>query len=134
VVVTAAVIVRDGRLLIARRRRGGSNGGRWELPGGKVEPGESVGSCLERELAEELGVAARSGEILCSARHLAGGVEIELVALRVLGYEGTPAALDHDEIAWASPREWGRYDFLEPDVALLECLRLRWEELAGEGV
>lgn len=130
VVVTAAVIVRDGRLLIARRKPGGPYGGRWELPGGKVEPGESLAACLERELGEELGLRARAGELICTSRGLAEGREIELHALRVRPVAGVPEARVHDRIAWAAPAEWRRYRFLEPDVELLECIRARWAEIA----
>lgn len=136
VVVTAAVIVRGGRLLIAQRGAGDPNAFRWELPGGKVADGESLAACMERELAEELGIVARAGEVLCATRHRAGGRIIELSAVHVLGFEGEPTAIEHAGLAWALPGEWRRYDFLEPDVALLECLRTRWEDLvrdAGRG-
>jgi (d)CTP diphosphatase len=128
--VAAAVIVRAGRLLIARRKTGDAAGRRWELPGGKAEEGESLAVCLERELAEELGVAARVGEVLCETRGLAGGRALVLSALRVHGISGEPEARVHDRLAWASPEEWPRYRFLEPDLVLLECIRSRWDELA----
>jgi 8-oxo-dGTP diphosphatase len=57
-IVTAAVIERDGRLLVARRLKGSHMAGCWEFPGGKCEPGEAPEACLARELLEELGVAA----------------------------------------------------------------------------
>lgn len=131
-VVTAAVIVRDGRLLVARRKVGDPNAGRWELPGGKVEGGESLAACLERELSEELGIVARAGEVLCATRRRVGGRILDLSALRVLGFAGEPTAIEHAELAWVPPGEWRRYDFLEPDLALLECLRGRWEDLVRE--
>jgi (d)CTP diphosphatase len=129
--VTAAVIVRDGRLLIARRGHGHRHAGRWELPGGKVKPGESLAACLERELAEELGIAARAGATLCSTRQCDQGLVIALSALAILGFQGEPEAREHEELAWAAPEDWWRYEFLAPDVELLQCLRLRWSEIAG---
>ena len=66
VVVAAAIIERDGRLLMARRLQGTHLEGLWEFPGGKIDPGESLEACLVRELAEELGVAATSSA--CAGR------------------------------------------------------------------
>ncbi len=127
--VTAAVIVRDGALLIARRAAGDRFGGRWELPGGKVEDGESLASCLARELAEELGIEADIGEELAAVRHSYGGRTIELHALRVRSFRGALVASAHDELRWAAPAEWGSRDFLEADRPVLEMLRKRWQEL-----
>ncbi len=129
VVVTAAVIIRDGTLLIARRAAGESFGGRWELPGGKVEDGESLAACLARELGEELGVEADVGKELGIVRHSYGRGGIELHALLVSALRGGLQPSAHDELCWAAPAEWGRYDFLEADRPLLEMLRQRWQEL-----
>ncbi|HAK44799.1 MAG TPA: 8-oxo-dGTP diphosphatase MutT [Spirochaeta sp.] len=63
-VVAAAIIIRNGRVLICRRAPGEKLAGFWEFPGGKVEPGESLQECLERELREELDVEVRAGEII----------------------------------------------------------------------
>ena len=69
IVVTAAVIERDGRLLVTRRLKGTHLEGYWEFPGGKCEPGESLVACLRRELREELAIDARVGEKLLSTTH-----------------------------------------------------------------
>ncbi len=127
--VTAAVIIRDGKLLIAQRAAGDRFGGRWELPGGKVEPGETLAGCLARELAEELGVDAEVGEELGSVGHSYGDHTIELHALRVRAMRGEIRRAAHDEVRWAAPAEWNRYDFLEADRPLLEILRRQWQDL-----
>ncbi len=64
--VTAAVIEEDGRILIAKRKKGDRSEGRWEFPGGKVEPGESPEESLKRELREELGIDVAVEERLCA--------------------------------------------------------------------
>lgn len=65
--VTAAVIEKDGRVLIAQRKTGDALAGKWEFPGGKLEPGETPEACLRRELREEFGVETEIGDFICSS-------------------------------------------------------------------
>ena len=65
--VAAAIAIEGGKVLVTRRAAGQSLAGFWEFPGGKVEPGEDVQSCIVRELHEELGVASTAGEIIDSS-------------------------------------------------------------------
>lgn len=69
IVVLAAIIERDGRLLVTRRLEGTHLAGLWEFPGGKCEPDESHDTCLAREIAEELGVDATVGDELLTTEH-----------------------------------------------------------------
>jgi 8-oxo-dGTP diphosphatase len=69
IVVTAAVIERDGRLLVTRRLKGTHLEGHWEFPGGKCDPGETLQACLVRELWEELAVDAIIGDEILSTSH-----------------------------------------------------------------
>ena len=78
IVVTAAVIARDGRVLVTRRLKGTHLEGFWEFPGGKCEPGESLEACLRRELHEELGVDAIIGGELLSTTHAYPERKVEL--------------------------------------------------------
>jgi 8-oxo-dGTP pyrophosphatase MutT (NUDIX family) len=98
-VVTCALIVEDGRLLLARR----ADTGLWELPGGKVEPGEGLAACLEREIAEELGCRAVVGEPFAVAKEEGRGLELHCFRCRLAG--GRPRALEHRELAWVRPEE-----------------------------
>ncbi|MDR1059439.1 MAG: NUDIX domain-containing protein, partial [Treponema sp.] len=82
-VSVAGVAIEGGRLFIARRKEGGDLGGRWEFPGGKVEPGEGDGEALVREYQEELGVPIEVGPFLSSASFTHRGKEYALHAYRV---------------------------------------------------
>ena len=78
VVVAAAVVERDGRILVTRRPAGVHLEGHWEFPGGKCAPGETLGQCLVRELREELDADAAVGDELLSTTHDYGDRRIEL--------------------------------------------------------
>jgi 8-oxo-dGTP diphosphatase len=116
-VVVGAAIVRDGRVLAARRTSPPSAAGRWEFPGGKVEPGESDAESLVREVAEELGLA------ITLTRWLTGEAEIgETHVLRVAVASsdgGEPVPTEHDEVRWLAAGELDEVDWLEPDRPFL---------------
>jgi 8-oxo-dGTP diphosphatase len=120
--VVAAAIVRGGRLLAARRSAPPALAGGWELPGGKVEAGESEQAALVRECREELGVSigveARIGpSVVIDDR-------FELHTWRVRLLSGEPAALqDHDELRWIGPGTLDELPWLPADVSLLPALR-----------
>ena len=87
IVVTAAVIERDGRFLVTRRQHGVHLEGCWEFPGGKCEPGEPLAACLSRELREELDVDARVGDEVFTVTHTypERRVELHFFASELLG-------------------------------------------------
>ncbi len=120
--VTAALIVEGGRILLARRKPGKHMGGRWELPGGKIEPGESPEQSLARELAEELAIEARVCEFLCGAPFDRDGVRLELLVYRVERLAGEPQLLEHEEIRWVAPRDIKGYDLADSDRSAMERL------------
>jgi mutator protein MutT len=98
--VVAAVIERDGKLLVCERPAHKRHGGLWEFPGGKVEPGETDTDAIIREIAEELGVHVVEvwpAELSTSE----AGSEFEIVFLPVT-IEGEPRALEHNALMWAS--------------------------------
>jgi len=120
--VTAAVITENGKVLLARRKPGGAMGGRWEFPGGKIEPGETPEQSLERELREELAISARIGEFLLSTSYEGDGVSLELLVYRAERIRGEPALIEHDEISWVSPRDLAGYDLADSDRKVVEEL------------
>ena len=100
--VTCAVMIRDGRVLLARRSQGQKNAGLWEFPGGKVEKGETDAECLAREIREEFGVGGSVGAHVCDSHcvYEEYGFEITLCA-----YLFTPESEQfdlqvHDAIDW----------------------------------
>lgn len=120
--VTAALIEREGKILVARRRPGLRSGGLWEFPGGKLEPGEEPEKGLERELEEELSVRTRVGPLVCSIPFRNRGLSIELLVYRVELLSGEPRLLDHDEIRWVEPCEMEEAAFSEPDRPVVRLL------------
>jgi 8-oxo-dGTP diphosphatase len=120
--VTAAILVAEGKVLIARRRPDASQPGLWEFPGGKLEAGESPEECLRRELREELAVEIGVDGPFAESIHPQGGRTIRLLAYRVRLLGGTPRPLEHAEIAWVAPGELERYDFLPADRPLARRL------------
>lgn len=121
VVVTAAVIERDGRLLVARRLEGSHMGGRWEFPGGKCEPGETARACLARELAEELGVDAVVHEEIYRTTHAYDDRTLDLRFFRC-DLAGEPRPLLGQEIRWVERRELPTLEFPPADRELVARL------------
>jgi len=116
--VTAAIIVRDGRVLIAQRPLGGRHPGEWEFPGGKIESGESPQQCLARELDEELGVTVKVGEHLASVRYSYPDLELDLLAFSAEITGGTVRDIECSAHAWVDPRTLESCDLLPPDRVL----------------
>ncbi|MEV0370390.1 (deoxy)nucleoside triphosphate pyrophosphohydrolase [Streptomyces sp. NPDC050636] len=122
VVVGGAVLDR-GRLLAARRSAPPALAGRWELPGGKVEDGETPEQALVRELREELGVEAGALERIPGEWVLRPGYVLRVWTARLVS--GVPRPLqDHDELRWLLPEEEQQVDWLDQDrPAVAEVMR-----------
>jgi 8-oxo-dGTP diphosphatase len=123
--VVAAVIERQGRILICQRKPGGRHALKWEFPGGKVEPGEDSRSALARELREELQVEALIGPLLHTQTVLyPGDSPIHLQFFRVAKFSGEPVNLQFQQILWEHPHNLPGYDFLEGDIEFVRKLAL----------
>jgi len=118
--VVAAVIERDGRILIAQRKRTGQHPLKWEFPGGKVEPHETPEAAMVRELEEELGIRVQVGAEICRYEfQYPGNWPFLLMFYRVAEFSGEPKNLDFEKIVWAPRQRLGDYDFLEGDAEFL---------------
>jgi len=120
--VTAAIIEEEGRVFVARRGPGRHLEGRWEFPGGKVEPGETPEQALARELAEELGIVGEVGEFLCSAIYEGTEPPLELLAYRVRRGPGAIELREHTEARWVAPAELAGMDLPPSDRLVVERL------------
>jgi 8-oxo-dGTP diphosphatase len=121
--VTAAVIERDGKVLVARRGPGQRFAGLWEFPGGKLEEGEDPVRCLERELREELGIRARVGRFLCAVPYRSPALALDLLVYRADQVAGRLRPVDHDDVRWLDPAEMDEAAFTEPDRPVIRMLR-----------
>ncbi|UQA93303.1 (deoxy)nucleoside triphosphate pyrophosphohydrolase [Streptomyces halobius] len=129
VVVGGAVLDR-GRLLAARRSAPPALAGRWELPGGKVEDGETPERALVRELREELGVEAGDLTPVPGEWELRPGYVLRVWTARLLS--GAPRPLqDHDELRWLLPEEEQEVDWLDQDRPAVALVMRRLAESAG---
>ena len=121
--VVAAVIEREGLVLICQRKGGGRHALKWEFPGGKVEPGEDPRGALARELSEELGIDARvSGDP--EIHEVRYGTEplIRLHFYRVTEFQGEPQNLQFERIVWERKAKLAEYDFLAGDIEFVRRL------------
>jgi len=121
--VVAALIWREGRILIGQRTRHQPMPLKWEFPGGKIEEGEQPRDALRRELDEELGIAADIGDEVVRILHeYPNGNAVELRFFDVRSYTGELENRIFREILWAIPAELPSYDFLEADLTLVKDL------------
>jgi 8-oxo-dGTP diphosphatase len=121
IVVTAAVIERDGRFLVTRRPRGSHLEGCWEFAGGKCDPGEALDTCLEREIAEELDARVRVGGEIYSVTHAYPEriVELHFFTCEI---DGEPRAMLGQEMQWVERERLSDLEFPPADAELIAIL------------
>ncbi len=125
--VVAGLILDDaGRLLACKRPEGKHLGGKWEFPGGKLEPGEDPAAALVRELEEELGIVVVPGEPLTPIVWDYGRGPIRLHPLLCRIASGVPHPHEHSEIRWCEAGKLGALDWAEADLPILA----EWQGLA----
>jgi len=120
--VSAALIFREGRILITQRHMDAHLGGLWEFPGGKREPDETFEQCLVREIREELGVEISVGELFESVTHAYPEKTVHLKFFVCRLKRGEPQTLGCAAFKWISAAELAHYPFPAADAKLLKKL------------
>jgi 8-oxo-dGTP diphosphatase len=121
--VAAALIVRDGEVLIGQRRPDQPMASLWEFPGGKIEPGETAPQALVRELSEELGITAQVGPRVTRIRHNyrhGGAVDLQFFVVRE--FNGEINNQIYQQVRWVRLEELPGYEFLAADRGLVKDL------------
>ncbi|MBT4761967.1 MAG: (deoxy)nucleoside triphosphate pyrophosphohydrolase [Bdellovibrionaceae bacterium] len=120
--VVAAIIRKEGHILLGKRPAGSSLSGIWEFPGGKIEADESPEVALKRELHEEIGIEAEIGDIKKTCTAFFGDVGILLLFFEVPFWKGEPKCLHHEKIKWVPLDEVTQYELPDANKAVLEDL------------
>ncbi len=130
--MVAAIIERNGRILIGQRKAEQSHPLQWEFPGGKMEPGETPAQALSRELEEELGIRQSAGrEIARYPYAYPGKNPILLMFFRVDSFEGEPRNLVFQELRWEPAEHLASFDFVEGDRDFIRALAAEAGKRAG---
>ena len=124
-VVAAALIDADNRVLLAQRPAGKAMAGLWEFPGGKVDSGEVPEFALMRELGEELGIETRPTcfSPVSFASHTYDSFHLLMPLYACRFWSGEPEAREHEALAWVRPEDMGAYDMPAADIPLIAALR-----------
>lgn len=120
--VVGAAVVRDGRLLAQQRAFPAEAAGLWELPGGRVEPGESDAEAVRRECVEELGVDVVVGDRVGADVPLPNGMVLRVYAATLRDAEAEPRAVEHRALRWLPAAELREIDWLPADRVLVPDL------------
>lgn len=129
--VAAALIFRQGRLLITQRQARSHLGGLWEFPGGKREPSETWEACVVREIREELGVEILLGPLFEEVIHTYPEKSVHLKFFTATLPQGEPRPLGCADLRWISQSELDQYPFPAADARLLEKLKSPQSDLWG---
>ncbi|MBD1553272.1 Nudix family hydrolase, partial [Pseudomonas typographi] len=123
-VVAAVIRGQDGRLLIARRADTQHQGGLWEFPGGKLEPGEAPRDGLARELMEELGIRVQHARPLITVHHDYPDKHVLLDVWEVTAFSGEPQGAEGQPLAWVLPKALRDYDFPAANAPIIRAATL----------
>lgn len=124
--VTAAIIIDDGKILIAQRSADTTLPLKWEFPGGKVEDGETPEECLSREIMEELDLVISIEDFFASSIYKYEFGEIELLAYYAKILSGDLHLNVHIDHQWVVPKDLALFDFALADIEIVQKLQLRF--------
>ncbi|SHJ88072.1 8-oxo-dGTP diphosphatase [Malonomonas rubra DSM 5091] len=126
--VCAAVIEKEGKVLLTQRPHGKQQGGFWEFPGGKIDPGESPHQSLKRELSEELAIEIEIDSLLETVYYHYDWGSVLIIAYLCRWTAGELAHIEVADHAWATPEQFSGYHILPADQPILDRLRSRYSE------
>jgi len=121
----AVIYDSQGKILIDRRQQGGEMGGLWEFPGGKIEAGETIEECIQREIKEELAIEIRVGERLTTIEHTYDTFQVTLYVHDCQYVSGTPQTIECEEIHWVDPAQMEQYQFPQANLQIIKLLQQR---------
>lgn len=121
-VVGAVIVNQENMVLCAQRAPHMAQGGLWEFPGGKIEPGEDPRATLAREIQEELGCGIRVGDLVADATHDYPTVRVRLLTYYAEVTAGEPRALEHAALAWVARADLSRLDWAPADIPTVHRL------------
>ena len=113
----------EGKILIDRRKSTGEMGGLWEFPGGKIEAGETIAECIEREVREELAIEIAVGDRLTTITHEYQTFKVTLYVHLCQYLTGEPQPIECEEIHWVNPSRMDRYQFPEANLKIINLLQ-----------
>ena len=113
----------NNTVLIDRRKPEGLLGGMWEFPGGKVEPGETIPECIEREIQEELGIKITVDEFLMTIDHAYSHFKVTLNVYHCRHLSGIPQTIECDEIKWVTLSQLNTYPFPTANLKIIQALQ-----------
>ncbi|GAA0833702.1 8-oxo-dGTP diphosphatase MutT [Marinomonas arenicola] len=120
--VAAGIILREGQVFIALRKRDQHQGGLWEFPGGKCESNETPLQALSRELLEECGIKVQYAEHFQTVAHDYGDKQVELIFYTVSQFLGEATGKEGQEVCWVAVSELADYDFPEANQIIVKAL------------
>jgi mutator protein MutT len=120
----AVIWNQSGQILIDLRKIGGTMGGLWEFPGGKIEAGETVEECIRREIHEELAIEITVGEQLISIEHTYPSFQLTLIVHHCQHIIGMPQPIESDEIRWVEVGDLDKYQFPAANVEIIKAIKL----------
>ena len=121
--VAAAIIIKDNKILIARRKDNQYFRDKWEFPGGKIEKGETPEECLQREVKEEFDITVRIDSFFMENIFQYPHMKIHLLTYLAYMQSGNLKANEHEEYQWVSTSELNNFDFLEADEPIISRLK-----------
>ena len=121
--VTAAILIKDGKILIAKRKADDRQANKWEFPGGTVKQNETPQACLKREMQEEFGIEVSVGRIFAESIYHYDYGSIKLLAYRAHWESGKIALNEHVDYTWVSLKQLTEYDFAPADIPFVKKLQ-----------